>query len=190
MLYQKIKVACKDCPKRFYRVMYVREDLNLAQLGYVILHSLNAAFEHSYLFHGKGCDYLPVTWLEDCYDNEKDMAECRISDVQLYANNKFILEYDTGECWEFEITVYDEKKEINDAFFGTNVEAKGAGIWEDAHVDFVAFINGEEFECPWNMPEDSEPEDFDNEIDLEELNAETEVYEESFDDYYEDSIQE
>ncbi len=33
MKYRKIKVVCNDCPERFYRIMYVRNDLNLMQLG-------------------------------------------------------------------------------------------------------------------------------------------------------------
>ncbi len=37
MKYKKIRVKSVDAPKRFYRLLYVREDLNLFQLGVTIL---------------------------------------------------------------------------------------------------------------------------------------------------------
>lgn len=188
MLYQKIKVSCTDCPERFYRVMYVRKDLNLDRLGFVILCSLQCEFEHEFSFRDSEYSYVAEEWLEDfCGEEDRNRKLFTLADMQLDANDEFTMEYDTGDGWEFKIKVYKEEKEIDNTFFGTNIEAKGDRIWEDAHYDFEAYINGEELEGkPWNIPEESTPQDFDNIIDLDELNDSTEVYEEVFKEYFED----
>ncbi|EGY79367.1 hypothetical protein [Peptoniphilus indolicus] len=47
MNYKKIKVSSVDAPKRFYRVLYVREDLNLFELGVTILSAFDCHFCHT-----------------------------------------------------------------------------------------------------------------------------------------------
>lgn len=189
MLYQKIRVTCKDCPKRFYRVMYVRKDLNLKQLGYVILKSLRSEFEHAYLFEDATQKYDPKEWIEmtPWGSDNKDMEKFTLAQLTLKSGNKFIMEYDTGEGWQFAITVYPDEKEIEGENYGINTEAKGDRIWEDNRYLFSEFLSGDEIEdAPWNIPEDAEPKDFDNPINLDELNDETETYDEEYEEFFAD----
>lgn len=110
MKYRKIEVVYTDCPKRFYRIMYVRSYLNLMQLGYAVLKSLRCEFGHAYLFRDKDNSYIPEEWLEDVLDGEKALTEATLDDVYPFSDNKIIFEYDTGDGWEFEIKIYKEER--------------------------------------------------------------------------------
>lgn len=68
-------------------------------------------------------------------------------------------------------------KEIERDVYGINVEAKGDRIWEDVRDVFRDFLEGEPIErgAVWNIRDESGPENFDDPIDIKELNAETQV---------------
>ena len=65
MKYKKIRVKSMDAPKRFYRVLYVREDLNLFQLGVTILSAFDCQFCHMFMFFDKKNTYVDRSWIEE-----------------------------------------------------------------------------------------------------------------------------
>ena len=157
--------------------MYVRSDLNLMQLGYAVLSSLRCEFEHAYLFRDKDSSYIPEEWLEDSFFDGKSLTDATLDDVHPFSGNKIILEYNTGDGWEFDLKMYKQEKEIDDDVYGINIEAKGDRSWEDARGVFWDFLNGEsvEHDAVWNIPDGSNPENFDDPIDIDVLNDETQV---------------
>ena len=198
--YRKIKVSCNDSPKRFYRVMYVREDLTLFQIGVVVLKALRAEFEHYYVFYDKSHRYKDESWLDDSprepgYD--LDYEKHYLKDLDLNSQDAFKLLYDTGDGWEFTIKLYKKTETLdgndeNKMKYGYVTEAKGDRIWEDYRSTFWQYLNGEladekklmDEDHPWNTP-DGPLTLFDAEIDLDELNSE--VYDASLlehDQYY------
>ena len=154
MKYRKIKISSKDAPKRFYRLLYVREDLNLFQLGVTILMAFDYRFMHNFLFTDKKNEYVDKMWIEEYpiespFDNGnsnyKDYENCILSDLILTAENKFKMCYDTGDNWEFEIKLYKAEKEFDDDSFGKLIEGAGGSIWEDNHYLFWKYLeNGSE----------------------------------------------
>lgn len=176
MKYVKIRVTSVDCPKRFYRVMYVRKDLSLEGLGVAILSSLRCEFEHMFMFEDKSRHYVDESWLEDSlpFIEEVDYTKHTLQDINYYADKTFRLVYDTGDYWVFKIKVYEEEKELDEEYLGINIDAKGDRIWEDYRSEFLNYINGEKVEDrPWNIPENKTIESFDDKIDIEDLNNET-----------------
>ena len=93
MEYTKIKVASKDNPKLFYRVIAVAGDPSLYQLGVIIGKSIRCWFEHMFLFRNKAAAYWPDMYCEE-YDDEP-MSLNYLSDL----GDKFVYEYDTCFAW-------------------------------------------------------------------------------------------
>lgn len=143
-------------------------------IGICVLNSLRCEFEHAYLFRDKDSCYLPEEWFEDDFSEEKSLTDATLDDVHPFSGNQIILEYDTGNGWEF---VYKREKEIDGDVYGINIEAKGDRIWEDAHGVFGDFLEGKpvERDAVWNMPDGSNPENFDDPIDIDQLNDETQI---------------
>lgn len=80
--------------KTFYRTMYIRNDLNLFQIGVGILISLRAEFEHMFLFHDKGSSYMDASWVEGTNSPRRpalDYTKVHLSDLTLNASNEFTL---------------------------------------------------------------------------------------------------
>lgn len=158
MKYRLIKVYSTICPDRFYRLMYVREDLNLQEAGVFILYSLGAAFEHMFLYEAKGITYVDETWLEDALDEHQvqDYTEVTIENASYNDDGTLNLVYDTGEYWEFVIQKTCIEKEIDDEIAGWCLEMAGYPIWEDHISAFSSYIETgeadfERYGYPWNV---------------------------------------
>ena len=190
MEFTKIKICSRDDAKRFYRILAVREDIDLCDLGAVIGLSINCWFEHVYYFKCRSKDvcYVPDVWMKDTWtDIDHPMSKATIDDL----TEKFIYEYDMGEGWEFDCrilkTKYKAEFNTKDAPLGFVIEGKGAGIFENDHHTFWRYLAGE---IDPNISEDNENEriympmnmefetlgDFDKPLDLEKMR------------YYEDDV--
>lgn len=191
MLYYKIRVSSTDAPKRFYRIMYVRKDLYLSQLGYVVLIALGAEFEHMYMFRDKSNNYVDSSWLEDnfgfdCLPKDLDYEEYCIDDLELKADRAFRICYDTGDDWEFNIKVYKKEVDLPEDYWGTVIEGKGDRIWEDNHYLFWQYLEKgsdaltDDEARPWNVYEDDNLDSFDDSIDIDLLNGDVEYADEFY----------
>lgn len=181
MKYRLIRVYSKICPKRFYRKMYVREDLNLQELGVFILYSLGAEFEHMFLFEGRKVHYVDSSWLEDepLWDYEmKDYSKYTLDTAQCWRDDTIKLEYDTGDGWEFVIKKLKTIKEFPDEdVAGWCVELAGYPLWEDNIMSFYEYIEdgkievNDEYGYPWNVDyPNNDVSYFDRPIDIVEHN--------------------
>jgi len=176
--YRKIRVSSEDAPKRFYRVMYIREDLNLYEIGVTVLSVLGAEFEHMFLFKDKLNTYEDESWIEDGFGYDaKDYRKCYLSDLITRSDNSFDLLYDTGDGWYFKIKIYAKALEDKDnefhGMFGYVKEAKGQCIWEDARYAFMMYLAGEKIkssEKPWNLPKNKGVNYFDSDVDIDKMN--------------------
>jgi len=182
--YTKIKVASKDDGKRFYRIIGIKGNPDLYTLGAYIGQTIGAWFEHMYLFHVGKKQYVADSWLEEGFFSEEySLGECHLSDL----GKKFVYEYDTGEGWEFDCSVYEKPYIYNDEYFEEDgypdcivIEGKGQGIFENDHGTLCRYLDGE------IDPESSEENeelfqflpmnldlkkygDFDNELDVEDM---------------------
>jgi|LAHS01.1.fsa_nt_gb hypothetical protein len=63
--YYRIRVASRDFPQSFFRVLLIKEDIPLARVGVIIASAVGASFEHMWLFADLDKQYLPEDWLED-----------------------------------------------------------------------------------------------------------------------------
>ena len=177
MKYIKIRVAFKAFPKRFYREMYVRSDLSLFKLGVCICCSLGATFEHYFLFKDAERQYLPRDF-EDLWGNSVYMTKYSFKDIVLDKKNRFILTYDTGEDYEFVITVLESDVELKRRKPAIILKGAGDRIWEDNISTLYAYLSGkldgdmsesdEEngIYMPWNVYEGYKLKDFDRPFDV------------------------
>lgn len=149
MYYKKIRVKSLDAPKRFYRLLYVREDLNLFQLGVTILLAFGCEFYHTFTLEDQKNMYVDKSWIHDTppifnllqsIPKNKDYEKHKISDLALDSNNTFKLYYDSGDNWEFEARIYKAGKDLPSKAFGHLIEGAGASIWEDNRQLFSIFI--------------------------------------------------
>ena len=177
MKYTKIKVAFKEFPKRFYREMYVRSDLSLFKLGVCICCSLGAEFEHYFLFEDAERQYIPRDF-EELWGNNVFMTKYNFKDIVLDNKNRFTLTYDTGEDYEFVITVLEKDVDLKRRKPAIILKGAGDRIWEDNISTLYAYLSGELdgelFEndeengiyMPWNVYEGYKLKDFDRPFDV------------------------
>lgn len=177
MEYTKIKVASKDDPRRFYRVIAVAGDPGLYQLGLIIGKSIRCWFEHMFLFRVNRTVFWPDEACEE-YEDEP-MSLYNLSDL----GNKFVFEYDTGEGYEFDCTVMKRKYYDNEdddcGILAKVIEGSGQGIFENDHGTLWKVLNGtadldrmlddEDFEAPMNMEEFETLGDFYEPLDFDEM---------------------
>ena len=176
MKYTKIKVAFKEFPKRFYREMYVRSDLSLFKLGVCICCSLGAEFEHYFLFEDAERQYIPRDF-EELWGNYVFMTKYNFKDIVLDKKNRFTLTYDTGEDYEFVITVLESDVEFKRRKPVIILKGAGDRIWEDNISTLYAYLSGQlegnvsesdeenGFYMPWNVYEGYQLKDFDRTFD-------------------------
>ena len=158
MRYRKLLVEFKPFPKRFYRIIIVREDLDLFTLGVVLGSALGAAFEHYFVFKTKNKTYVPENF-QILYDESHDyMTNYHLRDL----GSSFTYLYDTGDGWEFKVKVYEKIEEIRSRQYSHLIDAKGQGIWEDRISTVLGYLSGElspdinqddeegEYALPWN----------------------------------------
>jgi hypothetical protein len=177
MIYKKIRVTSDIAPTRFDRVMYVKVDISLYSLGVLILTSLQAKFEHMFLFHsGRFIDYVDETRLDDPFGTVKqyDYKKIKLCNVVLNSQGNFALEYDTGDGWEFKIHVYEQETVLEDDKLAIVLKGKGQSLREDNIEAFEKYINNEPLEdyekSPWSLMGDP-LSSFDEPLNIEDQNA-------------------
>ncbi len=165
MLYTKIKMESSDYPKRFYRIIAVREDPDLYELGAILGLSVQAWFEHFYYFEDKNNTYVPDSWVEH---DEVRMSDYHLSDL----GDTFKYNYDTGEGWQFNCKIYKTKyeyvSEFDDYPISMVLEGKGQGIFENDIWTLDRYLDG-------IIPADSNEENLDEHMSLP-MNMDFEVY--------------
>ncbi len=148
MEYRKIKVTYPSHPKRLNRIIAVKGNPDLITLGLFIGRSLEADFDHFYLFTKGRISYIPDEWFHygEQYDSEP-ISKYTLDDM----GASFRFEYDTGEDYVFNCSVlkkvyhyqlkeYETEQEAPDAII---LEGTGAGIFEDDHWTLDRYLNGE-----------------------------------------------
>ena len=173
MEYLKLKVKFKPYPKRFYRTLLVRPDINLVDLGCILVTALEGTFEHCFLFETRDFSYEPIMFLTE-YVNIKSrlMDDYTINDL----GEKFSFVYDTGCNYEFDCSVMKKRVEVSDEESAYLIDGAGQGIWEDYIGELYDYLDGKidpssqgdvEHQLPWNFDNDCFG-DFDTAFNLEE----------------------
>ena len=96
-----IKLA--DIEPAIWRTLRVRSDSTIADLHYAIQLSMKWSDYHLHRFVINGCEYGIAheggVWFDD--DPDKVM----ISQFQFREGDRFVYEYDFGDCWELDIVI-------------------------------------------------------------------------------------
>ena len=186
MIYTKIRADFKYGPKgRFYRVILVKEDINLYNLGVGLGLALGAEFEHCFLITEGNInkEYVMAAFMVDPMPSYKYLANYTLNDL----GDKFCYEYDNGDGWDFICKKYKRKVELDSKKDIIVLEGAGQGIWEDNIGSLYALFSGEinpledhEDEdkgiyFPWNF-EIEKFGDFDMPLDIEKLNQDINIH--------------
>lgn len=154
--YRKIKASYKYAPEGLYRTFLVRSDLNLAELGCVLCTMFHAEYEHCFLFHTSNASYVPAAFLDGFADSDwLLMDDYSLNDLP----DSFTFEYDTGESWEFKCKVYKKEDLRAGSQLAVLIDGAGAGLWEDASMEFLNWLAGDispkkkhgPEDAPWNL---------------------------------------
>lgn len=175
MLYYKLKISLQDYEEKLNRTILFKYDNDLDELAFTVLSIFNTMAYHLYMFK-----------------DEKDKFECEISlmaaeengdsDTGFYTygvtidqlelrDNKFIMIYDFGESYTFEIEILGqvELKEIYR--IPRVVDGVGYGIVEDGRWLLEDYLDGKPLEYPLTFFKRGRLTELDfNSFDLEECN--------------------
>ncbi len=199
MTYTKIRMDFDYGPKgRFYRVVLIKGNPDLFELGIYLGMAVGAAFEHCFLIVSPKKDdyYVMSPFMEEPMDGYKYLRNYHLNDLE----DTFRFEYDTGDGWDFVCKRYKKKVELDSDQEIILLEGKGQGIWEDDIGTLYALFRGdldpnstendedEGFYKPWNY-EIERFGDFDLPIDIKELNEELLGAQETYEVMLADEIQ-
>lgn len=167
MIYTKIRLDFKYGPKdRFYRIVLVKGNPDLFKLGIALGTSVEATFEHAFLFSSNddSISYVMASFMEDPGEGYKYIGHYHLSDLP----SSFSFEYDTGDGWDFACQRFEEKVEVKSNKMIILLEGKGQGIWEDNIGTLFQLFDG-------TLSKDSKEEDLDKGISMP-WNVEIEKY--------------
>ncbi len=186
MKYFRIRASLREAGDRFYRIVAVREDADLEELGIVLCTALGSEFEHIFMFRSGRTAFVDGSWADG--PGYEEMSESHIEDL----GNSFTFIYDTGEDWIFDCEVDDELFEKSGKKLAYLIDGRGQGIWEDNKDSLIRYLEGEidpdmdhEDEekgifFPWNH-EIERFSDFDEDFDLD-------LEQEDFDQFVVDQV--
>ena len=172
MKYYEIRVTLNDLKKRIYRKIRIRADITINKFCEIVILSMNGDLTHLYQLNCNNCTYMPDCYGEYSYEDDVVyMKNKKISSLKLQKGDKFSLDYDFGDDWQFNITV---SKVVEDTNFNKPFEVingKGLGIIEDCGGiwKLMEYANGTLDEEESEMKEFMETFDLD-EFDLEKCN--------------------
>ncbi|MCI5670595.1 MAG: hypothetical protein SOR23_06720 [Candidatus Enterosoma sp.] len=141
MTYTKIRMDFYAQPtkNRFYRVVLVKGDPDLFKLSVMLLTAVKSEFEHCFLLHeNPKSSYVMAPFMEEPMYGYKYLGYYHLSDLP----EKFTLEYDTGDGWEFNCTKYKETVDLNFRRDIIILEGAGYGILEDNIHTLYDYFNG------------------------------------------------
>lgn len=141
MTYTKIRMDFYESPtkNRFYRVVLVKGDPDLFKLSVLLLTSVKAEFEHCFLIHaGEDISYVMASFMEDPMYGYKYLRRYHLSNLP----DKFVLEYDTGDGWEFNCRRYKKTVELDSEDDIILLEGAGYGIMEDNIHTLYEYFRG------------------------------------------------
>ena len=178
MDYFKLRIAFVDIDvkDRFYRVLLIKDDIDLFKLGVIIALSFNASFSHSFYIEDENdISYKKISSIEEKNDKEK----CLLSYYYHDLSDSFKFFYCSGEGYAFNCTKegiidYPSDKEF------ILIEGKGQGIWEDDISALHALFDGKikprdkekkksPYKLPWNF-DNKYFGDFDMPLDISNIN--------------------
>lgn len=153
MKYRKIALISEDAGERLSRILYVKNDISLKELGCLFLTSLHSDMEHLFLFETEKKNYISAAYYTDPREDTPVMDAYTIADMP----QEFTFLYDTADGWYFTCRMSEETYSLQGKkAAGVLISGKGAGIFEDERESFISYINGE-------IDPDAE-DDYDNDL--------------------------
>lgn len=170
----EMKVSLKGFDKEIYRFIEVNDDMTIKKFCEAVIMSMNGWLEHLYSLKHRGCVYVQRLYKDNNFDMFS-MGKRTLESLSLKEKDRLILEYDTGDGWEFKIQI----KKIHEGYKEKNfvvLSGQGKGIIEDCGglYGLEQFINGtvEDEMKDWYYAVFEEDELYDiNDFSKEELNA-------------------
>ncbi len=138
MEYTRIRASFCEHKDRFYRVLLVRNDISLMELGFVLGTAFHASFEHLFLFESNDICYVPKEFMTFPSTSYRGMDAYCMKDLE----SPFRYVYDAGDNWDFEVRILPDPEEIDSNDLAFLVDGRGQGIWEDRSVTVRALLDG------------------------------------------------
>ncbi len=194
--YTKLRLDFEYGPKdRFYRIVLIKGDPDLFELGVCLGEILGAEFEHDFLFSTlkHESEYVTASAMEEPFEGYKYIRRYHLSDLP----DSFRYLYDMGDGWSFKCKRYKKTVQVDSNERLILLEGKGQGIWEDnictledlldGYLDPESSLEDEEkgIYKPWNFVIDKYG-DFDLPLDIEKLNK---MFSDLIDDIYYDLLE-
>jgi hypothetical protein len=118
-----LKVTSKF-DKKVYKIITIDEDDTLDELCNIILSSFDFDSEHLYMFSLNNKPYDKKGYYSHCDEGRMNSTNVKLGKLGLHEKDKFMLLYDFGDEWEFNILV--KKVQLTESSKLSNViEEKG-----------------------------------------------------------------
>ena len=127
----RLKVSLDGFDDKIYRIYDVTATSYLSNLAYTILGSFNTLAYHLYKFELNGDTYHCDICADMIDEYEINSRRVTLNQLHLQKNDKFIMNYDFGCDWQFNIEVIDILEKDNNIIYPYIVDGKGKGIIED-----------------------------------------------------------
>lgn len=170
------KVELRHLEKHVYRIIEIPASMNLADMAYIVLASMQCDGSHMFSIDIKNETYCCEGCREDSYYDDLYAADFHLIDFHLRKGSHMTITYDFGDCFELDVTVQEIKtyQHIVDHQELRVLDGDGFGIWEDDHHAMeVFYYERERFEEFVNdQGRDIEWFPVDEKFDIDTLNAE------------------
>lgn len=138
MNYKRIKFELRGYENTLYRDFLIREDVNLLELGIILVDSVYGELNHLFCFRNKTRTF--VTENQDMTSpNTLYMSDYHLNDL----GNNFTFIYDYGEDWIFDCNVEDKTYHKPGNDFVHILNGAGLAIFEDNRELFELYVGGE-----------------------------------------------
>lgn len=135
-----VHVSLRGLNDKVWRLMEIPSTLTLAQLSYAVMSTMKCEGSHLFDIKFKNMIY-DIQKNDSYYYKSLDANDYHIYDFNLVKNSRFLLTYDFGDEFQFDIVIQSSTKvqyipNMNEVNI---IDGKGYGIWEDFHRAMYMF---------------------------------------------------
>lgn len=151
MVVRRFKVYLKGYEEKFNRVMLIKDDFSLKEVGTMMLVCLGAEFEHSFsIVDEDGVEYT---------SKENDYKKYNLYNINVKKTLSFVIKYGDKDPYEFVVKMEKDPFSKSGRKVAYVESGVGESLWENEKSLLLDYINGKEVDK-------KDKEDFDQKLNL------------------------
>ena len=136
MVVRRFKVYLKGYEEKFNRVMLIKDDFSLKEIGTMMLVCLGAEFEHSFsIIDEDGVEYT---------SKENDYKKYNLYNINVKKTLSFVIKYGDKDPYEFVVKMEKDPFSKSGRKVAYVESGVGESLWENEKSLLIDYINGKE----------------------------------------------